>query len=202
MSTDYRPLTKIRFTDLFDGRLEKFQVREKKAAESSEMHRCLTDGCSFVWTFADDHGFVDVFSRYASNAPGFILGAIESAFDTEIVSEHDPLYWGFNTQEEWYAAWDKIALEDREQFYQDIMKYVRGEKSSLKPGTVGMQKAEIAKRLVSDNPHLKICDNREELFEAIEDVYSHDHAVVVTLSEKDMAMAQLITAHKDKLPWA
>jgi len=44
MSTQYRPLKKIAACDLFDGRLEEFNVREDVRRDTTEHARCLTDG--------------------------------------------------------------------------------------------------------------------------------------------------------------
>ena len=44
MSTDYRPLKKIAACDLFDGRLEEFNVREHLRSDTTEHYRLLTDG--------------------------------------------------------------------------------------------------------------------------------------------------------------
>jgi hypothetical protein len=41
MSTDYRPLPDILFAQLFDGRPEKYGVREKISARSTEVGRYL-----------------------------------------------------------------------------------------------------------------------------------------------------------------
>jgi hypothetical protein len=104
MSTDYSLEKKIRISDLFDGRLERFGVREH-ILEKKSNKRCLTDGRSVLWVSADDEGFVSYLSRYAGNLADTILGAIAEAFSTDIFSEYEPQYWGYDTQEEWEAAW-------------------------------------------------------------------------------------------------
>jgi len=77
MSTDYRPLKKISASSLFDGRLEKFDVREHiKPDKTTEKERCLTDGRNYVWVYIDDDGFVDILTRYGANAPVKILNAV------------------------------------------------------------------------------------------------------------------------------
>src|SRR5271165_3092197 len=43
--------------------------------------------------------FVSTFTRYGMNAPQRILRAIGDEFDLEIVSEYEPKYWGYETQE-------------------------------------------------------------------------------------------------------
>ena len=51
---------------------------------------------------------LDVQGRDQARADGQskpILGAIAEAFSTDIFSEYEPQYWGYDTQEEWEAAW-------------------------------------------------------------------------------------------------
>src|SRR5215472_6456151 len=101
MSTDFRSLIPIRVADLFDGRLEIFGVREHHSKEATANQKCLTDGRNLLWGYASENGVVSSFSRYGLNAPWRILDAIANEFDVEIVSEHEPKYWGYKTKEEW-----------------------------------------------------------------------------------------------------
>src|SRR5262245_3640210 len=139
MSTNYRPLEKIAACDLFDGRLEEFNIREHiKPDETTERERCLTDGRrNYLWVHIHDDGFVS-FTRYMPNGdPEKILAAVAEAFDTDIVSEYEPQYWGFDTEEEWEAAERKITEESKRKFYIELLKYCRGEASDIEPGTNG-----------------------------------------------------------------
>ncbi|HYB05180.1 MAG TPA: hypothetical protein VED02_00345 [Methyloceanibacter sp.] len=113
MSTDYRLFEEVTVDALFDGRLEKFGVREHvKPDETSKTQRCLTDGCNFLWVYIDDAGLVSCLSRYAPNGdPSQILNAIARAFDTDIFTEYEPQFWGFDAQEEWEAAMDQMTKE-------------------------------------------------------------------------------------------
>ena len=104
MSTDIRPLTPIRMTDLFDGRLEKAGVHEHHSKKVTANQKCLTDSRNFLWVYGDEKGLVLEFSTYGMNATERILAAIAVEFDVDLVSEHDPEFWGFETQEEWDAA--------------------------------------------------------------------------------------------------
>ena len=164
MSTDYRPLKEIAACDLFDGRLEKFNVREDVGRGTTERKRCLTDGCNYLWVFIGDDGFVRDFTRWMPNGnPGKILNAIAEIFDTDIVSEYEPQYWGFETEEEWDAAVNKRAEEHEREFYIELLKYCRGEPNNIKPGTAGMAMAEIAKKLGEKNPSLLLPENKDKL---------------------------------------
>ena len=123
MSTDYRPLTPIRITDLFDGRLEELGVREHIIPLGATMvlkgvrkpvpvfcttahdQRVLTDGQYHVWVYASWRGIVSSINCTIGNNPNRILRAISDKFRCRIVSEHEPQYWGFDTEEERDAAW-------------------------------------------------------------------------------------------------
>ena len=61
MSTDFITLKKFRTSDLFDGRLEKFGVREHINDETAEHNRCLTDGRNYVWVSITEDGLVSGF---------------------------------------------------------------------------------------------------------------------------------------------
>ena len=88
MSTSYVPLTTIKMSDLFDGRLERFNVHEHHTEESSPTFRCLTDGFNYVWVYGGDDGSVSYLERYAPNGnPRHILACIADAFSADIVSD-------------------------------------------------------------------------------------------------------------------
>ena len=203
MSSDFCTKNKISFTDLFDGRLERFEVREHIEADvTSNTKRCLTDGRNYLWAHSACDGTVVCITRYGSNAPGRILEAIAETFDTDIFSEHEPQNWGFDTQEEWELAWEKIAEEEEAKFHAEIIKYVKGEPNELSPGTVGMVQANYAKDLVAESPGLVSPDKKAELMEAIRQVYEADHAVVIKLDVQEIAAARMAMTHEDDLPKA
>jgi hypothetical protein len=114
MSTDYRSLTPIRFDELFTGALDAYGLYEAVNPEdTSPTSRCLTDGKSnFLWVYANDDGTVSSMTRWRPNGwPAGILEAIEEAFSVEIFCEHEPQYWGFNTEEEWNAHEEVLSRE-------------------------------------------------------------------------------------------
>ena len=97
-------------------------------------------------------------------------------------------------------AWEAtIAKKHDDQFYADILKFVAGEPNGIRSGTVGETQALIAKRLVAEEPGLVVPERRAELMEKISSIYDRDHAVYVTLSDADIALACL-TAHLKKRP--
>ena len=199
MSTDYRTEKEITFAELFDGRLESYGVKEKVVeGKTAADFRSLVDGHSYVWVYGDE--VVSVITRYGlSNNPYKIISAIAEAFETDIFSERQPQYWGYETEEEWEKAWHKIHEEDQAKFYVKIIKYVTGQPNDIKPGTVGMTKANIAKELIAENPNLASPLCMEKLMEAIDRIYMDNHATVITLSDQDIAMAQMMATHEDDL---
>ena len=203
MSTDYRPLKKVRACELFDGRLEAFGVREHVNKETNEGHRCLTDGNNYLHVYMDDKGLVEGITRYApGGAPGKILNAVAEAFDTDIVSEYEPQFWGFETQEAWDAWQTAIARKHEEKFRVEVLKFLRGEPNNIRRGTNGMTIAKHAKKLVKKDPSLLLPANHDKLFNEARSYWFDRHVVKVTLDEKDIAAARMLATHEDDLPQA
>jgi len=200
MSTDYITAERILFADLFDGRLKRFGVREHINELTSDTSRCLTDGRNYLWAYTVRNGTLSGLVRYAGNASSRILEAIADTFDTDIFSEYEPQYWGFDNQEQWDQAMDEMEKEDKAKFHADIIKYVMGEKNDLRPGTVGMTMADIAKNLVAENPELVSPDKKTELMAAIKQIYEADHVVKIRLDDKDIAAVRMAMTHEDDLP--
>jgi hypothetical protein len=201
MSTDYALLRKVSARDLFDGRLETFGVREEIVSSTTERQRFLTDGRNHMWAYIDDDGLVACITRYASGgAPGKILNAIAEAFDTDIVSEHEPQFWGFDTQEEWDACMEQMSKEYDERFYLELLKYLRGEPNDIGPGTVGMTRAKIAKELVEIDPALLLLTNKDKLLSQIDTIHDREHTVKITLSPEQQAAVILSVTNEDDLP--
>jgi hypothetical protein len=166
MSTSYRPLAEIIARDLFDGRLANYGVFEHVAADTgtTERRRILTDGRNYLLVYMSADGIVRELIRNGMNAPRNILGAVEVAFDTEIVSEYDGRYWGFESDEEYDKCIEEMAKEDNERFYADVLRYLKGQQpQELKRGTIGMQAAEQVRKMVAARPELLDSENEEEL---------------------------------------
>jgi len=112
MSTYYSLIKKIPGDDVFDGRLEEFGIREHIVPDqTTNTYRCLTDGRDYVWVRLDDAGFF-----WSVRGISKILWTVADVFETDIVSEHQPQFWGFDTQEEWDAAMEQMAKESEEKF--------------------------------------------------------------------------------------
>ena len=174
MSTSFHLSDKVSVRDLFGGRLEKFGVREHVNSETSEKHRILTDGNNYLHVYMDDDGFVDWLTRYAGNVSAKIRDAIIETFDIQIFSEYEPQFWGFETQQEWEAAWEEMADQQHNEFYVDVCAYVRGEPNKICPGTDGETQAKIAKALVEKAPSLLQPENKDTLLDWIADQASRD----------------------------
>jgi hypothetical protein len=173
MSTRFGFSKKVSAGELFGGKLEKFGVRELVTSDTSEKYRCLTDGSNYLWVHIHDDWIV--LSRQGGNAPGKIPSAIAEAFETEIFSEYEPQFWGFDSQEEWDAKMKEMDDRHREEVYADVCAYVRGEPNDIQR-TIGETKAKIAKKLAEEDA--TIVGDKDRLLGKIDAIYQRDHAVV------------------------
>jgi hypothetical protein len=203
MSTNYRPIKNILARDMFDGRLAKLGVHEHILDDTAAATRLLTDGCNFIIVHINAEGVVDGFTRRGMNAPGKILDVIEVAFDTEIVSEYEGRYWGFESDEEFEKWQEEQAKAANEEFFADVLRYLKGEPHRLQTGTIGMLTAEQVKKQVAKRPELLDAKNENELRALVEHIlHRGDHVVTVTLTEQDLAYADMIATHESDLPSA
>ena len=203
MSTYYGFSKSIKADELFDGRLEAFGVREAvRSGETAGGYppymkvkevRYLSKGSESMKVVVRENGYASLDVRNFWCAPEKeIFHAIAEAFGADIVTEHDPEYWGFATQEEWDADQRRIHEEHEQQFYVELLKHVRGEPNDIEPGTIGMVKAEIAKRLVGQDPSLQSPENKRKLLSEIDAIYDRDHAVKITLTPEQVIEADVI----------
>ena len=163
MSYDHYPLTPIPMADLF-GRLKNLGLREERCKGTAPHEKCLTDGQNFLWVACSGRELVKSFTSSRRNDP--ILQVISEEFGVRILREDE--YWYEKPPEECLAAWDAAAEEADREFYNEIVKFVRGEDHDIKPGSVWMIKAEIAKRLTANSPDLLADAKRPDLLKAIE----------------------------------
>jgi hypothetical protein len=200
MSTYYRPLPDIQFAQLFDGRLEKYGIKEKIAADPTEETRYLVGCDGFLKVHREGNGTCAFMQR--GLLPWSILDALAEEFEIELVSEYDHRYWGFATEQEWDDWNIQLSKKHEDEFYNDLLHYVRGEPNSLTAGSIGMTQAEIAKTLVKNDPSLMAPEQRNALLEAVSAIYDRDHAEIVTLTEQELAAAELMAARTHDLPKA
>ena len=111
MGSEYRAEKDIVASELFDGHLQKFGVREH--GQARENHRCLTDGENCLGVRINDAGYVAGFEREWNGnwgSPEKILSAVSDAFETKTFSYQEPEYYGFYGEEE-RAAWRSKQTE-------------------------------------------------------------------------------------------
>jgi hypothetical protein len=200
MSTEWRPIPDIPFAKLFDGCLEKYGIREVIVEDATERFRYLQGPDGFLEAFRGEDGTCSFTRRGV--VPWTIFDAIAEEFEIEWVSEYDYRFWGFATEKEWDDWNNQLAKESEDEFYNDLVKYLRDEPNDLQPGTIGMIKAEVAKTFVKGDPGLMAPEKRNALLEAVEAIYDRDHAVKIKLTEQDLAAAELMAARTDDLPKA
>ena len=114
MSTSFRFTKGIRCCELFDGRLERYGIREETtSAGVANGRRCLSDGQYCIWVFGDGDGYVRSLKRYGYNVAANFLQAICDTCHTDFVSEHEARDWGLAKMEDWKAWLDKVDEEWR-----------------------------------------------------------------------------------------
>ena len=95
MGSEYRAEKDIVASELFDGRLQKFGVREH--GQARENYRCLTDGKNCLGVPINDAGYVTGFQREWNGnwgSPEKVLSVVSDAFETKIFSYREPEYYG------------------------------------------------------------------------------------------------------------
>jgi hypothetical protein len=168
----------IPYSQLIDGRLTKFGVRIEIPTNTANDRRCLVGRDGNLWAYRLDDGSCS-FGRFAGSLPFSVLDAIEEEFATQLVNQGDHRYWGFASREDMEGRYDEILKEDEDEFYKNVICYVRGEPHGLGSGTIGMIKARIAKAVVERKPALVAPENRDEFLKIVEDLYSSDAQNVV-----------------------
>jgi hypothetical protein len=171
MSVDFVPMRKIKFAALFDGQLEKFGVKELVTPRTTSYWKCLSDDRgNCLWIDEGEDGSVGGMKCYAPNGnPSKILCLIQETFNTKIVSEFDPEYWGFDTEAEWETGLREFKFEE-DRFFVDLLKFIANEPNGIRAGTYDETTAKIAKRLVEVDPTLVLPAKRQELKERIKEV--------------------------------
>jgi hypothetical protein len=194
MSIDYRTMTTIKFADLFDGRLARFGIADGDHMIASDFVlgegkiapgplvktpgsdvKSLTDGENYLTVFADDDGNLSLMKASALlvNNPYAILATIAEVFATDIVSEYDHQFWGYDTAEEWEATMAALEKQAADRFYDGMIEYLKGGPDPYvdNPGCIGDREVQIAKELVADDPDLVAPENRDRLLAAVEAAY-------------------------------
>ena len=185
MFTDYRLNKKLSIEKIFDGRLERFGVHETFVAEAKPEWRCLTDGNSVLWIEGDEE--IDCLLGFGMfNATEKILTAIEEAFDAQIFSEHQPQFWGNETENEWRCDRRKTAEEIRAKLNIMIMRHVRGESLNIEPYSGFRPVVNIAKDLIIENPDLASPDREAEFLEKTNEICIEQYGAMHNVTEQEL----------------
>lgn len=142
------------------------------AEERDDIRKCVAALTNDRW-LTDGRDVVPVSAGKAElrvgNSPSFeMIDSIAKVFAVEFYTEHEPQYWGFDTQEDWDAAMEAIGKEQSDRFYVELIKYVNGQPNDIRPRTHGEVDAKIAKELIAQRPELGLPNAKEELLSAIE----------------------------------
>jgi hypothetical protein len=195
MTTEYIAGKTIRASELFDGRLEKFGIRERILPEVAEelkrldpdvtyeRKRCLTDGISNLGVFVKDDGSIGRLVDYnIVRARNKNLKAIGEEFGTNMIPEYEPEFWGFCTEDgflDWQIALGEIEIDE-------IMRFLRGEPHDISRGTVGLVMADLVKELVTKYPALLLSENADQLRDTIRELNQRPNGVTLRLSDDDL----------------
>ena len=193
MSLDFRTDKQILMEELFDGRLAAFGVGERVVPSTSREDRLLSDGVNSVWAHGCKQGHVSHLTVYGLNSAVFIADAICRAFDTWMYTEHEPQYWGFDTQEAFDAWMREGANEAKEDFYLELMDYLQGRPHRVSPGTNGMKMLEIGRDLVAHDPGLALPARKEELLTAIDEKFMEGELADIKLEGCDLSVWNELT---------
>jgi len=129
-------------------------MRKIRVDRDGSFWKRITDGQNFLSVDFDKDGRITSFTRNAGNDARDILTEIAETCDVEIVSEHEPKFWGFETQEEWDASWEALADQQQQELCEQIIRFVRGKPNDIRPGTIAMSMAESAKHLAAKLPRI------------------------------------------------
>ena len=202
MSTDYRPIPAIPFSKLFDGRLDKYGIRARAPTNSSPNSGSLVGSDGVLDAYQKDDGSASFSRRSFTPIPWTVIDALTNEFQIELVSEYDHRFWGYASKEEEDYWYNKIAKQGDDDFYNNLVHYLRGEPHKFKPDTNGMKLAEIAKALVATDESLLTPTKRDQLLGAVYAIYDRDYRRWITLTDEDLAGVELLVARTNKLPQA
>jgi hypothetical protein len=124
----------------------------------------------FISSMAWSAGSIDTLGNDAEK----ILAAVADVFQTEMLSEYQPQYWGFDTDEELEVATETMQRENGRKRLENLRKFLLDEPHDLKSGTTEMVQAEIARLLISRDPELILEQNQGWLQAEIIKIYYGD----------------------------
>jgi hypothetical protein len=183
MCTYYRPIRPIQMSELFSGRLKKYGIYDDSIGDARRLAGELpglnvSNGIHSIVVHVrpDDNDTVAEFASYDEDNeidPHGVIAAIADEFDTEIVSQHDPRYWGYKNFRDWNAAFYAQTSARLDAAYKDIMNYVEGKPCDL-ASIRGRRRARIGKRLIQKYPELSPRYNCADLIRVIDAISMRD----------------------------
>ena len=206
MSTHFRAIRPIQMNELFDGRLESYEIYEidlpdKLKLKGKGQVRLLSDERNRFVIYGRDDGTVGLMTRQRiDNEPRRILDVIQDAFEIPIYSEHEHQFWDFDTVEEWAAYQDETYEMDMTNIYTDIISYLNGEPDTFSQSAIVETFAEIAKDLVMKDPQLLNVENKSKLMKMIDEVFIKTYAAPIKVTDEGIAKLKLVTTHEKGLP--
>ena len=87
MSTDYRPIPAIRFSKLFDGRLDKYGIRARAPTNSSPNSGSLVGSDGVLESYQEHDGNARFCRGSFKPMPWTVIDALTNEFQIELVSE-------------------------------------------------------------------------------------------------------------------
>mgnify|MGYP001567499044 FL=1 len=152
MSTYYKLGKKVRIKELLDGCLEPFGITAYlQEFESGRWDGGLSDGENYLNVAGKE--YIDFLGRYSENTPLKIFKSISDCFQAPIYSEYSPEYNGENSD----RKWDDFGFYATEGHVDEAYNLAMAEIKSMghaEPDTYWWFYAQVAGRLVSDNPAL------------------------------------------------
>jgi hypothetical protein len=168
MSTDYCLKVFAPISEIFDGRLSQYGIHERvEEGRTSERERCLSDGFDRIWLSGHkipERGAITPYSHYDSPV---ILGRLSQLFETAVYSEHEPQYWGFDSQQEWDEFEREMADQQYQDTYRNLINFLTLRDYPFKEGTVGMGWALTAHQLVVGDPSYLEYGRKKEFMSAV-----------------------------------
>ena len=168
MSTDYCFKVFAPISDIFDGRLSQYGIHERvEEGRTSERERCLSDGFDQLWLSGHKIPERGAFTSYSYHDCPVILGRLSQLFETCVYSEHEPQYWGFDSQREWDEFEREMADQQYQDTYKNLINFLTLRDHPFKEGTVGMGWALTAHQLVVSDPSYLEYGRKKEFLNAV-----------------------------------
>jgi hypothetical protein len=198
----YKPLPNLRFDNLFDGRLVKFRIYERVTSKTTATHRSVTDGTNSVWVDSDANGLVEKIAVWGNNDAEWLFAVITFKYSVKIISEFEPQYWGFDSEDEWHIA---VWVDDLSDSYSMLIGPPPTQISELsamedihrRVTMLQILRHQIAARLIDADPSLREVENKHKLLRAAAVEYHYLRQAIALEEPADGAKM----AHRASCAW-